>query len=281
MRKVNTVSFSLCVAVGLVGCGSFHANFESAQPQTIVKDGGLSQVSWPGPYHTPTSLQPTQDAPSTTAAPPSSGSQKAAPEITSAPEVAATPVTQGVSAPVSTPAEAQQSGSTPAAPTLTPTDLTPKPSSGNEATVDPTADPTDVPTGNAITPQAAVGINQKSDLSQVLAKSNLARQQVGLSALQIDEKLSRVALVFAADMKAKSYFGHTAPDGTTEKDRLASLHINYRHAGENIAQGQQSAEEVLTDWMNSAGHRKNILTPEFTKIGIGHVGDIWVQEFSD
>ncbi|MNR50485.1 Cysteine-rich secretory protein family protein [compost metagenome] len=60
---------------------------------------------------------------------------------------------------------------------------------------------------------------------------------------------------------------------------MDAYNITFRYAGENIAKGQRTPEEVVKDWMNSPGHRKNILNPHYTMIGVGYFSGLWVQEF--
>lgn len=106
-----------------------------------------------------------------------------------------------------------------------------------------------------------------SETEQVIALVNKYRVQNGLSELVYDEKLS-----LAASKRAKEQemvFSHTRPDGTSCFTVLSEYGVSYRGAGENIAMGQTSADEVMTDWMNSEGHRANILNANFTKIGVG------------
>ena len=83
------------------------------------------------------------------------------------------------------------------------------------------------------------------------------------------------------DMQKNNYFSHTSPTFGSPFDRLKALNIQYRTAGENIAKGQRSASEVVTAWMNSEGHRANILNESYTHIGVGFVQDgyIWTQQF--
>ncbi len=73
-------------------------------------------------------------------------------------------------------------------------------------------------------------------------------------------------------MVARDFYAHTAPDGSRPWDRAAAAGSRCRTVGENIACGQRSAAEVVRGWMNSPGHRANILRPEFTRIGVGLAG---------
>ena len=73
------------------------------------------------------------------------------------------------------------------------------------------------------------------------------------------------------DMKDNNYFSHTSPVYGSPFDMMKNFGINYRTAAENIAKGQATPQAVVNAWMNSSGHRANILNPSFTKIGVGYV----------
>lgn len=117
--------------------------------------------------------------------------------------------------------------------------------------------------------------------SRVIDLTNEQRRKNGLSNLQPDTALSNVAQEKSNDMQAKNYFSHTSPTYGSPFDMMRDFGVTYNSAGENIAMGQQSAEEVVNAWMNSEGHRKNILSPNFTHIGVGHTGsgNYWTQMF--
>ncbi|WNS73868.1 CAP domain-containing protein [Bacillus sp. DTU_2020_1000418_1_SI_GHA_SEK_038] len=116
---------------------------------------------------------------------------------------------------------------------------------------------------------------------KVVELTNQQRAKYGVPALQLDVNLSKVARAKSSDMKAKGYFDHNSPTYGSPFDMMKSFGITYRTAGENIAMGQRSPEEVVNAWMNSEGHRKNILNANFTHIGVGHVaeGNYWTQMF--
>ncbi|MFL6976975.1 CAP domain-containing protein [Bacillus inaquosorum] len=116
---------------------------------------------------------------------------------------------------------------------------------------------------------------------KVVELTNAERQKQGLKPLQIDETLSKSARAKSQDMKDKNYFDHQSPTYGSPFDMMKSFGISYKTAGENIAKGQKTPEEVVKAWMNSEGHRKNILSPNFTHIGVGYVesGSIWTQQF--
>jgi uncharacterized YkwD family protein len=92
-----------------------------------------------------------------------------------------------------------------------------------------------------------------------------------------------VAQAKAEDMAQNNYFSHTSPTYGTPFEMLKAFGVSYSTAGENIAKGQKSADAVMTAWMNSDGHRKNILGTGYTKLGVGYVNKngttYWVQMF--
>lgn len=116
---------------------------------------------------------------------------------------------------------------------------------------------------------------------QVVELTNQERAKQGLPALKLDTELSKVAKEKSLDMKNNGYFSHTSPNYGSPFDMMKQFGISYRAAGENIAMGQRSPEEVVNAWMNSEGHRKNILSSSFTHIGVGHLadGNYWTQMF--
>ncbi|SFB20163.1 MULTISPECIES: CAP domain-containing protein [unclassified Bacillus (in: firmicutes)] len=111
--------------------------------------------------------------------------------------------------------------------------------------------------------------------------TNQERAKAGLKALQVDTNLSKMAHEKSRDMSVNNYFSHTSPTYGSPFDMMKQYGITYSYAGENIAMGQRTPEEVVKAWMNSEGHRKNILSPNFTHIGVGYVaeGNYWTQEF--
>lgn len=124
----------------------------------------------------------------------------------------------------------------------------------------------------------------KPMVSEVLALANKARVDKKLSEFTCDARLSRAARLHAEDMCKRKYFSHTSQDGRAFHERFRAQDVEFRAAGENIAQGQTTAEAVHTGWMNSAGHRKNILNQQFTRLGVGyapcHGAPYWVQTFA-
>lgn len=121
--------------------------------------------------------------------------------------------------------------------------------------------------------------------AQVLALVNDERAKAGLQPLTLDNTLNRVAAEKARDMAVNGYFSHDSPTYGSPFDMMRSFGVDYQSAGENIAAGQKSASEVMQSWMNSSGHRANILSPKYTKLGVGYYdagskAPYWVQEFT-
>ncbi len=116
---------------------------------------------------------------------------------------------------------------------------------------------------------------------EVVRLLNEERIKRGLAALKINTRLSYVARLKAKDMRDKNYFSHTSPTYGTPFQMMKDFGIFYRSAGENIAMGQRTPSEVMTAWMNSPGHRANILNSNYTEVGVGYVsdGNVWTQEF--
>ncbi len=117
--------------------------------------------------------------------------------------------------------------------------------------------------------------------NEVIRLVNDIRAQNGLKALKANWELSRVARIKSQDMKDKRYFSHTSPTYGSPFQMMKSFGISYRSAGENIAKGQRTPREVVNAWMNSSGHRANILNSSYTQIGVGYVagGNYWTQMF--
>ncbi len=107
--------------------------------------------------------------------------------------------------------------------------------------------------------------------NQVLSLVNAERSKQGLRSLTLNWELSRVAKIKSQDMATNNYFSHQSPTYGSPFDMMKKFGISYRAAGENIACGQTTAQQVMRDWMNSSGHRANILSSNFTQLGVGKV----------
>ena len=119
---------------------------------------------------------------------------------------------------------------------------------------------------------------------EVVRLVNVERAKVGLKELSFNAELSNVATLKSQDMINKNYFSHTSPTYGSPFDMMKKFNISYRAAGENIAKGQKTPAEVVKAWMNSQGHRENILNSKYTEIGVGVAKDskgtlYWTQMF--
>ncbi|MCX5528283.1 CAP domain-containing protein [Streptomyces bobili] len=120
--------------------------------------------------------------------------------------------------------------------------------------------------------------------AEVIDRTNRERARAGLRPLAADPLLATAARAYSDDMAARSFYSHTSPEGSQPWDRAAAAGSARRTIGENIACGQRSPSEVVEGWMNSPGHRANILKPAFTHIGVGFAGGgpsatYWTQLF--
>lgn len=126
-----------------------------------------------------------------------------------------------------------------------------------------------------------VDASVRSYEQQVVELVNEIRVKNGLKPLKENWELSRVARIKSQDMKDNRYFAHNSPVYGTPYQMIKNFGISYRTAGENIAQGYRTPQQVVNGWMNSSGHRANILNASYTQIGVGYVasGNYWTQMF--
>jgi uncharacterized YkwD family protein len=144
----------------------------------------------------------------------------------------------------------------------------------------PASQPVTAPTTQAPTADATV----QPEIQQVLDLVNQERVKAGVAPLKLSNSLDKMASVKAADMRDKQYFDHTSPTYGSPFNMMTTFGISYSYAGENIAAGQKTPTDVMNSWMNSSGHRANILNPNYTELGVGlakggSYGTYWVQEF--
>jgi uncharacterized protein YkwD len=121
-------------------------------------------------------------------------------------------------------------------------------------------------------------------VSEVLELTNAERAAARLAPLAHDPRLATAAQAHSADMVARDFYSHTSPEGLQPWDRARAAGSTHRGIGENIACGQRSPAEVVLGWMNSPGHRANILKPGFSRLGAGfagggRTGTYWTQLF--
>ena len=139
---------------------------------------------------------------------------------------------------------------------------------------------------NLIYPGQVLNIPQVSQAvrayeQEVVRLVNAQRAQNGLKPLAENWELSRVARYKSADMASRRYFSHESPTYGSPYQMMRSFGISFRSAGENIAYGQRTPAAVVSAWMNSSGHRANILSSSYTQIGVGYheAGNYWTQMF--
>jgi uncharacterized protein YkwD len=173
---------------------------------------------------------------------------------------------------------AQGHGGQPAAPTTSaaaPTTSSPAPApTETSAAAPPSTSAAPPPTTK---PAARVA---SSTAAQVLSLVNDERGKAGCQPLAEESHLTKAAQDYSDDMSARDFFAHTNPEGVTFDQRIKTAGYS-KPGAENIAKGQTSAAQVMESWMNSEGHRANILNCSLTKLGVGFTkaGNYWVQDF--
>ncbi len=123
-----------------------------------------------------------------------------------------------------------------------------------------------------------------SVIEEVVNIVNNERRRAGLSPLRIHSRLNAAAQAHSNDMARNNFFSHTGSDSSSFGDRMRRFGYNFSRGGENIAAGQSSPQQVMESWMNSPGHRRNILNGNFSDIGVGFTrggryGTYWTQNF--
>ena len=167
----------------------------------------------------------------------------------------------------------------PTAPLEKPAEQTPAPTTPTPAT--PVEKPVAPIENNSTVSSSNLTYEQK-----VVELVNVERQKAGLPALKMDSAISNVARTKSKDMAVNNYFAHQSPTYGSAGDMLRQFGISWSAWGENIASGQRTPEIVVNAWMNSSGHRANILSANFSKIGVGYVTNsngtpYWTQIFTN
>ncbi|MBV1949628.1 MULTISPECIES: CAP domain-containing protein [Streptomyces] len=180
----------------------------------------------------------------------------------------------------------------PSAPASAPTSQAPAPKPApSKPAADPAPDPepsesqTKAPAPAPKAPETSAPITASAQAiaqAEVLKLVNVERAKVGCTPVAANSALTDLAEAFSGDMAARGFFDHTDPDGATPWDRAAKAGVTGL-GGENIARGQADAAAVMEAWMNSPGHRANILNCDFKTLGVGvHMasgGPWWTQDF--
>ncbi|MFJ6436427.1 CAP domain-containing protein [Streptomyces sp. NPDC091416] len=241
-------------------------------PDLLTQGGSTTAPADRGSASTAASRGSERPEAPTKSASPKAGTPSASPSLTSEPtraktkEAAATATEQARRSASKTPAAEPTKSSAPtSAPAPAPAKPTAKPS-------------TSAPAARKTTAPAAATSAQAA----VLALVNQERSKVGCSPVTASSSLASLAQNFSDDMAARGFFDHTDPDGQSPWDRAAKAGVSGL-GGENIARGQADAEAVMEAWMNSEGHRANILNCDYKTLGVGvHFGSggpWWTQDF--
>ncbi len=143
--------------------------------------------------------------------------------------------------------------------------------------------PAPAPVENNNTPVSSSNLSYEQKVVELV---NVERQKAGLPTLQMDSAISNVARAKSKDMAVNNYFAHQSPTYGSAGDMLRQFGIKWSAWGENIAAGQRTPETVVNAWMNSPGHRANILSNNFSKIGVGYETNssgrpYWTQIFTN
>ena len=164
--------------------------------------------------------------------------------------------------------------------------VTPSPSTSTPPAPSPSAPPTP-PTPNSSAPPSPspTATGNAAFEAEVVTIVNQERAKVGCPAVTVDDRLTAAARAHSADMAARNYFSHTTPEGVEFSTRITNAGYRWSGAGENIAKGQRTPQDVMTSWMNSAGHKANILKCGFKNLGVGVAADssgtlLWTQDFA-
>lgn len=144
--------------------------------------------------------------------------------------------------------------------------------------LNPNVEPRNMQVGSVIRLKPSAGAVSGFQ-EEVVRLVNQERAKYGLKPLTHRADVKNVAQKKAIDMINSNYFSHTSPNYGSPFDMLTTFGISYRSAGENIAKGQRSPSEVMNSWMNSSGHRANILNGNYDSIGVGFYNSAWVQIF--
>ncbi|NLB33736.1 MAG: hypothetical protein GX818_08260 [Tissierellia bacterium] len=161
-----------------------------------------------------------------------------------------------------------------------------KPATPAPAPATPAPTPVEKPAAPIEKNDTTVSSSNLTYEQKVVELVNVERQKAGLSTLKMDSAISNVARAKSKDMAVNNYFAHQSPTYGSAGDMLRQFGISWSAWGENIASGQRTPEIVVNAWMNSPGHRANILSNNFSKIGVGYVTNsngtpYWTQIFTN
>ncbi|MBP1925121.1 putative YkwD family protein [Sedimentibacter acidaminivorans] len=184
------------------------------------------------------------------------------------------------------PAETKQTAAKPAATQSTAEKPTATQSTVTKPSVTQTTSEKPAATQQAAPSNTEVSSSVSSYEQKVVELVNVERQKAGLSSLSLDTAISNVARMKSKDMATNNYFAHQSPTYGSAGDMLTKYGIKWSAWGENIASGQRTPQEVVTAWMNSPGHKANIMSTNFSKLGVGYAVNsngtpYWTQMFTN
>jgi uncharacterized protein YkwD len=196
----------------------------------------------------------------------------------------------GVGDPTDTPAPTTTFTLAPTDTPVPPPTSTPVPPPTNTPVPPPTSTPVPPPTNTPVPPppptEPPSGPQCWDDSGAMLERVNADRAAAGLSALSVDGRLNAAAQRHAVDMVNNNFFSHTGSDGSTVATRATDAGYSWQMIGENIAAGSPDVDGTYSQWWNSAGHRDNMMNPDFQHMGLAHCyspsttyGHYWVQVF--
>ncbi|MFF9391786.1 CAP domain-containing protein [Streptomyces griseoluteus] len=142
--------------------------------------------------------------------------------------------------------------------------------------------PRPVPTATAASPGSPQpAATASGDVARIVELVNAERAKAGCSPVALNSTLTKAAQNHSADMAAHNTMSHTGSDGSDPGSRITAAGYQWSAYGENVAYGYSTPEQVMTGWMNSPGHRENILNCSFKEIGVGlaQPGSYWTQDF--
>ncbi|MFM9366534.1 CAP domain-containing protein [Streptomyces sp. Da 82-17] len=203
-------------------------------------------------------------------------------ESTESPDRTESPASRGSERPE--PSKTSSSPSRTAKPSKTPSPEKSTPAGGTteKKTTEPTTEAPAKPEASVPAKPSQSPDDGQGAEAEVLSLVNQERAQAGCSPVKADPALADLAADFSQDMAERGFFDHTDPDGNTPWDRAEKAGVS-NLGGENIARGQANAQSVMDSWMNSPGHRANILNCEYKTLGVGaHFasgGPWWTQDF--
>jgi uncharacterized protein YkwD len=259
---------AVAVASGLLPGSGDTYDVGGAEKTTQAQERKIAELLTQGGA----SATPSQSAP----AAPRTPAQSAAPKPKPTPTRTATPKPKPTpTKPSAAPKPAKTATPEPRKTTI------PEPRKTTEPTKTPEPRKTTEPTKRVTVPEQTA--RDVAAEAEVLRLVNAERAKVGCQAVTPSPSLARLAGAFSADMANRAFFDHTDPDGDTPWDRADQAGVTGL-GGENIARGQADAAAVMTAWMNSDGHRANILNCDYTRLGVGvHYaagGPWWTQDFA-